>query len=456
MKFVELEADNFKSFEHFRIDLDGHGFVKIDGVNNTDEYSESVGSGKSTIADALSYALTGETVKGNSSMSDVKNMYTKGDCRVSVVFEHRGSTYQIIRGEGGLQLIEDGKDISKHLKRETQELIMQKFPFFTPTFIGATVIIGQNMPNAFTNNKPSARKAILEELTNSSFMIEDIKNRLAERKQEWQSALSDINTSLVRLETNRQATVLTKLKAESALESLGDASEIQEELEGLAELQEKYAQELSATQAAVDGFQADCDSLSKTVKGLEESLSDFRLKHQDELVRGLEGLHSKKSEAEAKLAELRSIYSAKSAESTRLQRQINELKNAPTHCPTCGQPLPNAHKIDTSKQEAELAALVAECERLGEQATPFEKAIDDVIRQISEYRTENATTPDIERTSVLLRSNRALLDEKREALASMNKELAAVNKDIAEASNKEVSLRSRLHELSTQIGRAHV
>ena len=78
MKFVRICAKNFKSFKDVEINLDGNGFVRIEGVNNTDSFSSSVGSGKSTIADMLSYALTGETVKGNSSMSEVKNLYSDG------------------------------------------------------------------------------------------------------------------------------------------------------------------------------------------------------------------------------------------------------------------------------------------------------------------------------------------------------------------------------------------
>ena len=46
------------------------------------------------------------------------------------------------------------------------------------------MILGQGMPNKFTNNTPSGRKELLEKLSKSDFMIEDIKNKLSARKNE--------------------------------------------------------------------------------------------------------------------------------------------------------------------------------------------------------------------------------------------------------------------------------
>lgn len=447
MKFVELEADNFKSFEHFCVDLDGHGFVKIDGVNNTDEYSESVGSGKSTIADALSYALTGETVKGNSSMSDVKNMYTKGTCRVSVVFEHGGSTYQIVRGEGGLQLIENGKDISKHLKRETQELIMQKFPFFTPTFIGATVIIGQNMPNAFTNNKPSARKAILEELTNSSFMVEDIKNRLSDRKNEWMELLSSFNSDAVVVDTKISNCLNAVDKAKLALSRLRDVSEIKQDLEALTLEVDSLVIVLDTKKRELGEISAERDRVSERVVAMSTELSALQQAHQDEVMKGVESLLAEKSSAESKLAEVKGLYSAKSSEGVKLRRQISELKNAPTHCPTCGQALPNAHKIDTSKQEAELSALESEVSELGKQATQCEEAIYAVSGRISDFKATHQTTPEIEALKSQLSAVKLEGDKLAIKWNSWKSDIDSLESRLRVSQKRELQVRAELGEV---------
>lgn len=448
MKFVELEADNFKSFEHFRIDLDGHGFVKIDGVNNTDEYSESVGSGKSSIADALSYALTGETVKGNSSMSDVKNMYTKGDCRVSVVFEHGGVSYKIVRGEAGLQLFENGVDISKHLKRETQELIMQKFPFFTPTFIGATVIIGQNMPNAFTNNKPSARKAILEELTNSSFMIEDIKNRLADRKAEWMSVLGDLNTRIVVLETRMDGCCSAQYRAETALNSMQDSASLKNELDGVELVISKLESSVAECKSEVDAAFAKRESVYGKMSSLSADLNSLRKAHQEEFARGLEELHAKKAAADEKLADHRGMYFARSSEANRLKKQIDDMhKNSLTRCPACGQLLPKAHKLDTSKLEAQLEELNAEVSRLGEMADPLMEAVDAVSKEISEYKMKHSTTPEIEAANVALEKVSAELNGCSAELNLEQNKLDSLTNDLNSAIKRKQDIEVKLREV---------
>lgn len=396
MRFVKLAAENFKSFEKIDVELDGHGFVKIDGVNNTDSFSESVGSGKSTIADMISYALTGETVKGNSSINDVKNMYTKGVCRVAVDFSHNGKDYRIVRGENELSIIENGENISKHLKRETQELIMQMFPFFTPTFIGATVIIGQNMPNAFTNNKPSARKQILEELTNSSFMIEEIKTMLAERKTDWQGEIGNLNTEVVVLDTQISSNRSIVVRAHERIAGLKDSSSIEEELKELASFITKAEEKLTEYREMLTELSAAKDSKSEEVNALSSSLDAARVRHSDATMRAMEGLLSERSGVEKELTEVRGEISAKRNEISRLNNRIQELKNAPTHCPTCKQPLPDAHTIDTTAEETEVGSLSAELISLQEKESTLSQSLKPLDENIAKFKQENQTNDEIE------------------------------------------------------------
>lgn len=396
MKFIRLEADNFKSFAELRIDLDGHGFVKIDGVNNTDSFSESVGSGKSSIADAISYALIGETVKGNSSMNDVKNMYTDGVCRVAVTFEHNGHEYTITRGEAELSIVQDGENISKHLKRETQELIEQMFPFFTPTFIGATVIIGQNMPNAFTNNKPSARKQILEELTNSSFMIEEIKAMLAERKQEWQTEIGKLQTAVVVEETKISQSEQSIARAKSKMAALRDTTEIESDLVAVRERIEHGNGEIDRLRGESENLTAQKDKLQEELNGLTKNLDTARVAHSEWLVKGTEAMLVERAGIDNQLTDVRGAYSAKKREINKLVERITELEAAPTHCPTCGQALPDAHKIDTTALHEELDGLRSELDGLKIRGEGLSELLPPLEEKIQAFKRENQTTDEIE------------------------------------------------------------
>ena len=413
MQFLRIEADNFKSFEKFDVTLDGHGFVKIEGINNTDNFSKSVGSGKSTIADALSYALTGETVKGNSSMSDVKNLYTKGNCNVKVTFIHNDVEYIISRGEVELKLFENGVDISKHLRRETQELISQMFPMFTPTFLGATVIIGQNMPNSFTNNKPSARKQILEELTNSSFMIEDIKQLLADRKLDWNSEVSNINTELVVLDSNINSNNLTIERSKRTLEGLQDPKEIQNDI---AEFEEKIR---LSNENADKYFKLGTELtnertlLSDKASELSKKLDVERISHNEKVLEGTSDLLTEKSSLESELASFRSDINSTGLAKIKLENEIQSLKNVQTHCPTCKQALPDAHKIDTTEKEAELEQLVGFLNSLNARQNDALNSIRECEVRISKYKEENQTNNEIE----LLKSQILDVDNKLRELS---------------------------------------
>lgn len=447
MKFIKLKASNFKSFKQADIDLDGNGFVKIDGVNNTDSFSTSVGSGKSTIADMLSYALTGETVKGNSSMSDIKNMYSNGTCRVEVEFEHNDKIYVIVRGENELTITEDGVNISKHLKRETQELISQKFPFFTPTFIGATVIIGQNMPNAFTNNKPSARKQILEELTNSSFMIEEIKTMLADKKTEWSAEVGELNTNIVVAETKINSAKQTISRAESKLSELSDVEVLKSQLDEVNQSIAKLTKEQTTRKTQLDEIKAKKDSAQQNVVRLMSELDTAKSKHNEVVMKGVESLLARKSKLESDLAEARANYKSKSEEANKLRAKIEELKSAPTVCPTCKQPLPNAHIIDTTAEEGELENLVEGVRTLETSGISLADEVKKVGAEIDEYKSKNASNEEIDSLLKSLEDAKKNVSKLDEELSDVDADLDRITDSLDEASASKSRLESRMAEV---------
>ncbi len=475
MQFVQIRAENFKSFEKLYVKLDNHGFVKIDGVNNTDAFSKSVGSGKSTIADALSYALTGETIKGNSSVADVKNMYTKGVCSVTVDFVHNDVEYSIMRGENDLVLMENGQNISKHLKRDTQALIEEKFPMFTPTFLGATVIIGQNMPNSFTNNKPSARKQILEELTNSSFMIEEIKTMLVERKTEWSADLANLTTSVVVLESQISSNGEAIIRAKDVLGGLRDSKSVADEIVekeqsiGTITLEiEGTEQEIKSVEEAMDDQRVEHGKLEEafsTATGESVSwskkLDEARIEHSVATMKAMEGMLGEKQSVESEVASLGAEISAKEGERDKLIKQIKELKSVMTHCPTCKQVLPDAHKLDTAVQEGELDALGEVLESLYTRRGQSKKKLDPIHARISKFRQDNQTSVEIEdikskideanvrveaaRSAV--RASRGLLDGNQNVLNEKGGHINKLKSDIS-------SIREMISELRVAMGEA--
>lgn len=444
MQFGRLEVNNFKSFEHFAVELDAHGFVKIDGVNNTDSFSKSVGSGKSTIADAISYALTGETVKGNSSMDDIKNMYTNGVCKVSLSFINGDTLYEITRGEKELTITEGGKNISKHLKKETEQLIREKFPMFTPTFLGATVIIGQNMPNSFTNNKPSARKQILEELTNSSFMIEEIKSMLADRKNDWQAELTKIATGLqvsaATMQTNKNLIIRTN----DLINALRSTKELTDEIETkqttLAEIEGHLMQQQNDH---IRFSRRHSDAVTKSSE-YSKQLDEARVAHQEKTMKGLQKMLDEKNEIEKQQASISSEIKTTEAQRVLLVQEIRMLKEKPTHCPTCKQALPDAHEIDTSEQERKVKEIDTQISVGRDKQQGLSALLNPLLEKISKYQEKNKTCEAIE----VLKSYISQADE------DVQRELAELNESnqrLRGYQEQSTSLRSVISNLQVEL-----
>ena len=83
--FNKIVINNFLSFGHAEIDLRDRGYTLIEGVNNNPlDGARSNGSGKSSIFNALCYALTGETIQGLT--TNLNNIITNDDMSAELDF----------------------------------------------------------------------------------------------------------------------------------------------------------------------------------------------------------------------------------------------------------------------------------------------------------------------------------------------------------------------------------
>lgn len=96
MKINRVEIDNFMAIGEVTVDLDSQGLVLIQGENEDDSSQKSNGAGKSTVAEALSWALYNETSRGYSA-DEVINRTEKKNCRVLVQIVDGDRTYNVIR-----------------------------------------------------------------------------------------------------------------------------------------------------------------------------------------------------------------------------------------------------------------------------------------------------------------------------------------------------------------------
>lgn len=119
MKLLKVQAQNFLSLKDVNIDLDNKGLVLIKGKNLDNTSIDSNGSGKSSIVEALVYALYGRTIRGLKGDSVIHKL-SKKNMKVALVIED---------DNGDLYLIERYR---KHSTYKTKSYIYKNDTDITP------------------------------------------------------------------------------------------------------------------------------------------------------------------------------------------------------------------------------------------------------------------------------------------------------------------------------------
>ena len=181
IKFKHIILHHFMSYDHEEFNLDRSGYIFISGINNNEiDNAKSNGSGKSSLFSALCWCLTGETPNGN---KQIENIYLPGETYVEVTFNIDNDEYILkrIKNPSNLFIIINNENKSGKGIRDSEKLLSEYLPDITSSLINSVIILGQGLPKRFTNNTPSGRKEILEKLSNSDFMISDIKDKIKHR-----------------------------------------------------------------------------------------------------------------------------------------------------------------------------------------------------------------------------------------------------------------------------------
>lgn len=200
INFKSTKLKNFVSFKDEEIEFDKYqGFINIFGSNKSDDTAKSNGSGKSSLFNSICWCLTGQTIQGS---KKVENIFCSGETKVELNFILDNKNYTIIRSKNpsNLKIFLDDKDISGKGIRDTEKIVKELLPDIE-TIISSVVVLGQGLPNRFTNNSPTGRKEVLEKLSKSDFMIEDIKDKLSNRQKELKLVLRNNEDKQLKLKT---------------------------------------------------------------------------------------------------------------------------------------------------------------------------------------------------------------------------------------------------------------
>lgn len=389
IRFDKIELHNFLSIGHAELNLNGNGYVLVRGENkNAKDSALSNGSGKSSIWDGLCWCITGQTMRGGS--KDVTNLNApdRDGVYVKLSFAIDNDEYEIIRAKNhsvyksSVQLFVNGKDCSGSGVRDGGKVLAERVPDITYQFLTSVVLLGQGLPGRFSNNTPSGRKEVIESLSKSDYMIEDVKSRIDRRRTELESMLKAEQEKKYRLEAE-QTQILRQLEtSKNSIESLGNPEDTRAKLESVTADIERY----TAERKSLCDEHSDCtERYNKERDSLQEKLNEITNKYNDLI-----------NESTAKKTETQTAISVISTKISYIESDIRKKKSITDVCPTCGQKIAGIVIPNTEEDEVKLAELKEEKEKLNatlnERSDEIQRIKTEKESKLTEERLANAGT----------------------------------------------------------------
>ena len=270
---IHLRVAGFLSYrDPVELDFTGFDLACISGSN---------GAGKSSLLDAMTWALFGQARKRDEALINLQS----STAEVAFTFEYEGGVYRILRSlpRGKTTVLEfqvrsgsDWKPLTERTVRETQARIEQALRLDYDTFINASFFL-QGKADQFTQHTAGKRKEILGSILGLEIW-ETYRGRTADRRRELENTVGEIDGRMAEIDAElaeegprkaRLAELEAELKRlsaarrgqESALESIKRtaASLDQQErlVETLAAALERQRDDLAGSQARLAGREAE-------------------------------------------------------------------------------------------------------------------------------------------------------------------------------------------------------
>lgn len=445
IKFEKVILHNFLSFGDGEVSLSERGYCIVKGINNNPKDSAlSNGSGKSSIWSAISYALTGETIQGLK--SNIVNINGKDGCFVKLFFTIDGNRYEVTRYKDyssigtDLKILINDKDMSGKGVRESQQLLEQYLPDLNTSLLGSVIILGQGLPHKFSNHSPSGRKEVLEKLSKSDFMIQDIKDRIERRSSALNSHRRTLEDMLLGI--NSQLSVYTQQLLKLTEEV--DKSNIVIDFDGLINQKKHELEQITIRhtnyQGRLDAFNTRLNYLNGVAMTESQKRAEYIADKSHERYEHLNPLKEKQSSLTALIQSLGA--------------EISKLNAVTDTCPTCGQKIPGALKPDTSEKDKLYLDYHIQRDSVSKQIKEYTESIEAEIALYNRQYDESTriNKEEIDKVKAEIRNLQydsipSLVDEK----VKLSSELASLQNDKKNYLQNKKDLDNKVKELKSNI-----
>ena len=225
MVLQKLTIQNFLSIRNVTLDLDNRGLVLIKGKNMDNEAIDNNGSGKSSIIEALVYALYGRTIRGISGDVVVHNIPKKNMKIWLDLVDDNGDTYRIARyrkhstNKNKSLLYKNGKEITPKSEKDFNNFIADLLQADYLTFTSSLLYTAESFK--FTSATDSEMKATFDRMLGLdvfSKCLEITKNRLKDVEGDLSTTEWKINDRKQKIDSLKQQAI----EAEELLQEYED------------------------------------------------------------------------------------------------------------------------------------------------------------------------------------------------------------------------------------------
>lgn len=375
INFNSLHIEGFMSIGNADINFVNGGFTLVKGINRCpQDMAKSNGSGKSSIWESIIWCLTGETIRGSKA---VENINRAGGTLVTVDFTIDNDSFIVTRTKNHSQyktnlfLSVNGKDCSGKGIRDTEKILKEYLVDVDAGLISSVIILGQGLPARFTSNTPSGRKELLEKMSKSDYMIQDLKNRVSHRKSEVESMKRKAEDSHLEIVTTLSNTQRSITDVEGQLATLSDITSSKEKAENIHFALQSLTKDIAALEN--DGTK---ESLAELTAEIDKQNIFF-----DSKIKGT-------AEEDNQIADIKIKLNSTNNAVSFLREEIKSLKAIKDVCPTCRQKIKGVVKPDTSEKEKSLQEFISISTTLNNTLQELEQARSDKVMQLRNERNK--------------------------------------------------------------------
>lgn len=366
------------------------------------------GAGKSTMLDALSFALFGKAHR-KITKNQLINTINNKDCLSEVTFTVNGIGYRIVRGikPAKFEIWKDGTMInqSSHA-REYQEILEKNILQMSHKSFHQIVVLGSSSFIPFMQLNSTSRRDVIEDLLDINIFSK--MNVILKEK-----------TSLLKgeLESNNHSIDVVKTKINAQKKYIRDLTAIN-------------TQQRKEKESEIQGLNEDIAILNEATAELSETVNNLLPSVQDELCK----IRTNKQ----KLEKYRTQFD------TQVKSVVKDAKffDEHEHCPTCdqdiGDELRQSKKSDATDRAKELKGLMSEADK---QLLEYQENIERLESEMSELaHKQNVMNNNMQLVSRLTQNVQKIQSDLSQ-MSNSDGDMGQANADLTE-------LDSELHDLT--------